>query len=42
MNGNRMVLLKETSCQNEMHGMLILKKNLSLAIQQIHLEFIVY
>lgn len=42
MNGNRMVLLKETSCQNEMHGMLIFKKNLSLAIQQIHPEFIVY
>lgn len=42
MNGNRMVLSKETSCQNEMHGMLILKKNLSLAIQQIHPEFIVY
>lgn len=26
MNGNRMVLSKETSCQNEMHGMLIFKK----------------
>lgn len=35
-------VIKKTSCQNEMHGMLIFKKNLSLAIQQIHPEFIVY